>query len=199
MLADYHGKAGIGGMPTEPQAIERLVMNDLALVSGYQRDERPLPAPRPVSAEDKQAKRDRAQAQLLEDSEGKSKILNPSQTPRNWGPMLDLPPEVETSERWSLARGRLNRIMEGAGMPVRHMDGTLDPRTMAATANYPKGAERFITMWIDFDFRGVWQTRNYNPFYGMSKRDASLKFVAEVMNICDGSTGTSMGQWFVPK
>lgn len=199
MLADYHGKAGAFGMPTDPLAIERLVVHDLNLVAGYKRDEAPLPAPTEPTAEERQAKRDRAQAQLAEDSQGKAVILPPSSKPRDMGPMLDLPPSVAFSERWLLARGRLNRIMEGAGPPQRHPDGTLDVRSMALTANYPRGAARFIEDWLSFDFRGVWQTRNHNPFYGMSHRDASLKFVARAMDICDSSTGTSMGQWFVPK
>lgn len=198
MIADYTSKAGLFGMPTDPTEIERLVTRDLNYVAGYHRDETPIevkPKAADEIAEERREKRERAQARLDEDTEGKAKILPPTARPRDWGPMLDLPPSVGASERWKLAKGRLTRIMNGASDPKRHPDGTYDLISMTRTCGYPEGAADFLAAWISFDFRGVWQTRNHNPFYGLSHRDASLKFVRVVEDICDRSS-VRFGNWF---
>lgn len=200
MLADYHGKAGAFGMPTDPGEIERLVTRDLNLVAGFHRDEHLRPSEKSADevSEEKRKKREIAQTTIAEKTEGAVKILPPSAKPREWGPMLDLPPEVALSERWALAKGRLVRVMDGAGEPTRHADGTYDLLAMTRTCGFPEGAADFLSVWLSFDFRAVWQTRKHNPFYGMSHRDASLKFVRLVEDICDRST-CRFGSWFTPK
>lgn len=200
MLADYHGKAGAFGMPTDPGEIERLVTHDLNLVAGFHRDEHLVEKTKTADevTEERRAKRAIAQAQLDERTEGAAKILPPTARPRNWGPMLDLPPDVALSERWMLAQQRLMRVMDGAGEPTRHADGTYDFVSMTRTCGYPEGAADFLSVWMSFDFRAVWQTRKHNPFYGMSHRDASLKFVRLVEDICDRSS-VRFGSWFTPK
>ncbi len=116
-------------------------------------------------------------------------------TPREWGPTLDLPPEVENDPKWLHAKGRLRRISTGSGPPVRHPDGSYDFHAMTATCEYPAGAYQFLANWFSLDFRYVWETRKHNPFYGMPLREASLKFVRLAMNICDQSTGVLGGWW----
>lgn len=199
MLEDYTNRAGLPGMPREPEAIERLVLHDLALADAFNREEGPQrKGPVPTQA-DYAAKRAKASAAVAEQTDGKGS-LHVGGAPTEWGPTLDLPPEIENSEKWLLAKGRIARVMQGASPNVRRFpDGTLDLKGMTKDANYPAGAERYLSNWIDMDFRYAWITREYNRYYGMSHRDASLKFVADTMAICDSSTGTSMGTWFTPK
>ncbi len=199
MLEDYTSKAGTFGLPSDPLALERLVLLDLTLADNFTREEGP-PVLGPAPTEDDRAKkRAAAQAQLAEDSDGTSKILAAQDHPREWGPTLNLPPSVGLSERWMLAKGRLDRIMDGAGEIRRYPDGSYDFRAMTATCGVPGLAYEFLALWFSFDLRDAVQTRRHNPFWDMSHRDASLKFVRLVEDICDRSSGTSMGPWFVPK
>jgi hypothetical protein len=198
MLEDYTSKAGTFGLPSDPQAIERLVLHDLAIHEAFQREEgssKKGPAP---TQEDFAASRAKAAAAVAESTQGRGS-LDVGHAPTEWGPTLDLPVSVGGSERWMLAKGRIRRVMEGASAPVRHPDGSYDFRSMTATCGYPIGAYEFLANWFSFDLRGLVQTRKHNPFFGLSHRDASLKFVRLTEDICDRSASTSMGPWFVPK
>jgi hypothetical protein len=196
MMEDYTSKAGTFGLPKEPSEIERLVLHDLRLADAFRRDEGPVPERVAPSAEDIAKRRLAAQVAVAEQTGGNGALVMGA-APTEWGPTLDLPPSIAMSERWSLAKGRLVRIMDGASEPVRR-GGAYDFRAMTATCGYPAGAYAFLSLWFSFDLRGAVQTRRHNPFYGLSHRDASLKFVRLVEDICDQSTGTSMGSWFTP-
>lgn len=198
MLEDYTAKAGLPGMPREPEAIERLVLHDLHLADAFHRDEGPQTKGPTPTAQDFAANRAKANAAIAEQTNGKGS-LHVGQAPTEWGPTLDLPRSVGMSERWMLAKGRLRRIMEGASPPIRHPDGSYDFKSMTATCGYPAGAYEFLSNWFSFDLRGLVQTRKHNPFFGLTHREASLKFVRLAEDICDRSTATSLGQWFVPK
>jgi hypothetical protein len=193
-LRDYSRNAGLPGMPSDPAAIERLVMADLNLSDAYEREEGPPVARAPESAEARDTRQE-ADRYRIEHETGAQLVR---EKPGHVGPALDLPPEIESSERWALARGRLARIMEGASLSTRHPDGSLDFRSMTSTCNYPAGAYELLTNWFSFDLRYAWQTRRHNPFYGMSHRDASLKFVRLATDICDRSS-VVLGTWFTPR
>lgn len=197
-MRDYMRNAGLPGMPSDPREIERLVNADLNLADNYEREEGP-PEVKPEESREEQAENRR-----LKDFKLNNLLPDNTQIVRNvqsqvFSDFLDLPPEIENSEKWRLARGRMVRIMEGASAAPRTADGRLDFRAMTSTCNYPRGAYELISDMFSFEYRYEYITRKHNPFFGMSKRDASLQFVARAMNICDRSTGTSMGQWFVPK
>lgn len=198
MLEDYTAKRGTFGLPTEPAAIERLVLHDLQLADAFRRDEGPPPERPTPTAEDVAKRRAKAQAAVAEQTAGQGQ-LTVGAAPTEWGPTLDLPPSIGLSERWMLAKGRIRRVMEGASLPIKHPDGSYDFRSMTATCNYPDGAYAFLSLWFSFDLRGLVQTRKHNPFFGLSHREASLKFVRLTEDICDASSSTSMGSWFVPK
>jgi hypothetical protein len=197
MLEDYTRKAGTFGLPSEPAAIERLVLHDLRLADAFHRDEGPLPEKAAPSADDIAKRRAAAQAAVAEQTKGQG-ALTVGAAPTDWGPTLDLPASVGLSERWMLAKGRIRRVMEGASPPIKHPDGSYDFKSMTATCGYPDGAFEFLALWFSFDLRGLVQTRRHNPFFGLSHREASLKFVRLTEDICDRSTGTSMGSWFTP-
>lgn len=198
MLEDYTRKAGTFGLPSDSTEIERLVLSDLRLADAFRRDEGPAPERQAPSADDIAKSRAAAQARLAEKTKGQGS-LSVGQQATDWGPTLNLPASVGASERWMLAKGRMRRVMDGASPPLRHPDGTYDFKSMTATCGYPAGAFAFLSLWFSFDLRGLVQTRRHNPFFGLSHRDASLKFVRMTEDICDASTGTSMGPWFTPK
>jgi hypothetical protein len=173
------------------------VMSDLGLSDAYEREEGPH-VPAPVESAADRAERQKVDRDSIEHQTG-MRVVDQAR-PGGFVPALDLPPEIEQSEKWALARGRLARICEGAALtPTRHPDGSLNFRGMTSTCNYPAGAYDLLSHWFSFDLRYAWQTRKHNPFYGMSKRDASLKFVRLAMDVCDRSSSTSMGSWFTPK
>jgi hypothetical protein len=198
MLEDYTAKAGTFGLPRDSQSIERLVLHDLNLYDAFKRDEAPQQkAPAPTQ-EDFAASRAKAKAAVAETTNGKGS-LDVGGAPTEWGPTLDLPASVGLSERWMLAKGRIRRVMEGAGLPTKHGDGSMNFHAMTATCGYPAGAYEFLALWFSFDLRGLVQTRKHNPFFGLTHREASLKFVRLTEDICDRSSTTSMGSWFTPK
>lgn len=194
-LRDYTRNAGVMGMPTDAADIERLVLADLQLADGFKRDEKPLREAKKESAEER-AERHRRTGEQIAGLTDATVIYD--QRPQEWGPRLDLPKDIGLSEKWMLAKGRMLRVMEGASLPIKHPDGTLDFKSMTATCGYPQGAYDYLSHWFSLDMRNVFETRNHNPYFGMSHRDASLKFVAETMNICDRSSGR-FGPWLVPK
>jgi hypothetical protein len=195
MLEDYTRKAGTFGLPRESVEIEKLVLHDLELAAAFRRDEGPAPAPKAPDPE--AAARRRRAAEQAAATAARSRTGSEIQytAPREWGPVLDLPPDVENSDQWSHAKGRLRRISTGSSLPIKHPDGSYDFRSMTATCEYPEGAYEFLNNWFSLDFRYVWETRKHNPFYGLTHREASLKFVRLAMNICDRSSGVLGGWW----
>lgn len=193
-LRDYTRNAGMLGMPSEPADIERLVLKDLQLAEAFRRDEGPAREAKKETAEER-VDRHRREAKRIGEETGTEVIHD---RPSEWGPRLDLPVDIGQSEKWLLAKGRMVRVMEGASPPIRFPDGSLDFKSMTATCGYPRGAYRFLSNWFDLDCRNIVETAKHNPYFGMSHRDASLKFVADTMAICDSSSG-KFGPWFVPK
>ena len=186
--------ARAAGMPADAAGIERLAKDDLRLADAYKRDTAegmaPTEAQRAAAkAASQAAAAEQAKADGVEITKGKAREL---------GPQFDLPAEYGTSDRWRLAKGRLARIISGAGMPSRRVDGSFDFAAMTATCEIPALAYRYLCAWFNFDLRYLPQTARHNPFYGMSSRDASLKLAREVEDICDASSGR-LGPWQVPK
>jgi hypothetical protein len=195
MLEDYTRKAGTFGLPRESSDLERLVLSDLDLVDAFRREEGPPPAPAAPDPEAAARRRQAAEAAAAQAARSRTGSEIKYTAPREWGPMLDLPPEVGNSDQWRHAKGRLRRISTGAGAPVKHPDGSYDFRAMTATCEYPAGAYEFLSLWFSLDFRYVYETRLHNPFYGLTHREASLKFVRLAMNICDASSAVLGGWW----
>jgi len=98
-----------------------------------------------------------------------------------------------TGERWGYACGRINRILEGAGMATTFGEAVKN-------ATIPKLAKKFA------DLYGWFLTRDAppppigkddpNPFRHLAPKDAGKKFVRLVEDICDESTGL-LGSWYV--
>lgn len=193
-IRDYTRNMGAPGMPSTAAGIEALAKADLRLADAYKRDTAEGMAPTPEA-------RAAAKAQAREAAAEQARSLGAEITrgpTRELGPQVDLPPEYGLSERWMLAKGRMARIMSGAGMPKRHPDGSFDFVSMTATCEIPHLAYRYLAAWFNFDLRHMPQTARHNPFYGMSPRDASMRLAREVEDICDASSGR-LGPWFVPK
>jgi hypothetical protein len=198
-MRDYTRNAGLPGMPSDPREIEKLVQADLQLAENFERAEGPsiVEKQKPVESAEERAERMRVERFRLENLVNDPNTRVTRQAAQRLGPALDLPPELENSPKWAHALGRMRRVIEGASAPLRHPDGTPDFRSMTIGCGYPAGAYDWLSDWLSFDMREVWATRKHNPFFGMSRRDASLKFVARTMDICDRSSSTSMGGWWV--
>lgn len=197
-LRDYSRNAGILGMPSDPAEIEKLVVSDLNLSDNYHREEGPPPEPKKASAEERaelQAERLRRDRFRIENRTGHRTTLVRDK-PRNLGPALDLPPDIENSPKWKHALGRMARVIQGY-QPVFNADNSPNFYKGTRTCEYPDGAYEWLAAWKGLEMRYAPATKGKNPYFGMSHRDASLKFVAETMNICDRSTCTSMGGWWV--
>lgn len=193
-IRDYTRSMGAPGMPSTAEGIERLALADLALGDAYNRDAPTGFAPTAEQRAAAKAERDAAQA-----SEMRARGIELTRSkPRDLGPQLDIPPSIGLSDRWMHAKGRLSAILRGAGPPRRFPSGAFDFRSMTSTCECPDLAYRFLAAWFDFDLRHVPETARHNPFYGMAHRDASLKLVRVVEDLCDKSTGR-LGPWWVPK
>ena len=193
-VRDYTRNAGLFGMPTDPAAIERLATADLNLAAAFHRDELPRAVPRKESSEERRERQQRSNDAI----KAQTQATVVRDVPQELGPRLDLPPEIGMSEKWLLAKGRMVRVLEGRSAPRYFPDGTPDFKGMTTTCGYPRGAYEFLCNWFSLDCRALFETRRHNPYFGMSHRDASLKFVADTMDICDRSTGL-WGSWFTPK
>ena len=192
-IRDYTRNMGAAGMPADAAGIERLAKADLQLADAYKRDEPVGMAPSEASRiAAREAARAAAEAKAREDG------IEIKREARDLGPQFDLPPEYGNSERWRLAKGRMARIVAGAGAPLRHPDGSFDFRAMTSTCEIPHLAYRYLCAWFNFDFRYIPETARHNPFFMMPKREASMKLAREVEDICDTSSGR-LGPWFVPK
>lgn len=193
LLRGWKPLEGQFGLPSGGDALERLATHDLLVHDAVKRDDGSAPRVNPESPEDRRAR----QAEFAARAAEQSGVVVAHQAPRfAIVPVLDLPPHL-VSPRWPYALGRLARILEGA-TPTFTADGAIDWRATTATCGHPRLAYAYMDLRMYFDFRLVPQTQRHNPFWGMSARDAGLKFQAEVENICDRSTGT-MHQWWVPK
>lgn len=194
-MRDYMRNAGLPGMPSDPVEIEKLVVSDLNLAANYDRDEGPPPAPVEKSAEE------RAEERRLEDFRLNSQLPSNTQIVRqvqqHVTSFLDLPKSIANSEKWRLCKGRMFRIMEGACAAPRFPDGRLDFRAMVSTCTWPAGAYDLLSEMFSFELRFAEATARHNPYFRMSAREASKKFVRRAMDICDRSTGTVMGNWYV--
>ncbi len=94
------------------------------------------------------------------------------------------------AEQWSHACARIARILEGSGQ-----GGAVTTEAATADAEMPKLAAEYLRLWKLYSWLR-WCNADWNPFRGLSDRDASRKFMRMVMDICDRSTGR-MGGWWV--
>lgn len=195
-VRDYTRNAGRPGMPADSAAIERLAVADLTLAERVMSEDPPAPR-KPEPASRKADRHDQVQAEA---SKVGARIVRDENAARphtqQITPILDLPAHM-ISPRWPFALGRLRRVLAGA-QPQFNADGTTNWPATLATCEDPKRALEYMQLRCYFDFRHVPQTRRHNPFWGMSNRDAALKFQAEVENICDRSAAR-LGNWWVPK
>lgn len=192
-IRDYARNMGAAGMPSDVAGIERLAKADLELADGYNRD-----TPAGIAPTEAQRAAARQAAKEAAAEQARADGVEIQRKPRDLGPQFDLPPEYERSERWMLAKGRLARIISGAGLPARHPDGSFNFHAMTATCEVPHLAYRYLAAWCNFDLRYLPETARHNPFFMMSTREASLKLAREVEDICDASSGR-LGPWQVPK
>lgn len=197
-MRDYMRNAGLPGMPTDAREMEKLVMSDLGLAENYEREEGPaLVPPTPKQEHPEEV----AERQRLQDFKLNNLLPENTQIVRQVQQhvlaFLDLPKSILESEKWKLCRGRIFRIMEGASAAPRFADGRLDFRAMCSTCTYPRGAYELLSEMFSVELRYAAATERHNPYYGMTLRAASLKFVRRAMDICDRSSSTSMGNWYV--
>lgn len=176
--------------------IETIAVADLNLSDAFKRDEVPRTPPTEAQKAEAKAQRDAA----LDAKFAEENLTLTRNAPRELGPQFDLPPEYGESERWRSAKARLGRILTGAGPVTRHPDGTYDFRSMTSTCECPGLAYTFLCHWFDFDLRYEPRTQKHNPYYAMTRREASLKLARLVEDLCDSSTGIpGLGAWRTEK
>lgn len=193
LLRGWSALKGTMGLPSSGADLERLAVHDLRVHDAVKRDD---PAPLPAAVESAEERAARQKAFAAEQAATTGAVITHAPRGPQLVPVLDLPPHL-VSSRWPFALGRLKRILEGAS-PAFAADGSIDWRATCSTCGDPKRAYEYMDLKSWFDFRLTPQTRRHNPFFGMSSRDAGLKFQAEVENLCDRSSGR-LGPWWVPK
>lgn len=187
-VRDYKRWAERAGLPVDMAAIERLAVADCELGEAVERDRAPV-TPAPPDPEKEREKRDELDRQAAE--AGASIVRDQRKVVRKKLAALHATPKP--GSRWSLALGRLARIVSGA-------TPSTDRKKMVSTCEIPSLA------WEALRIHAYVVTRHIpprfgdepNPFYGLTDRDFTRKFQRMVEDICDRSTGR-MGPWFVPK
>lgn len=91
-------------------------------------------------------------------------------------------------ERGAAAVARIARILENGGATkVADLD-----RALRETA-VPTLAREYLEVWFHYQARH--RVSRFNPFLGLSERDAARKFIRAIYDICDRSTGV-LGSWY---
>lgn len=180
-MNEYREKARLAGRVVSEAALERFVLQELALVDAFGRWSRPRPPASPPCAppERKTSVKRQAveQGVRIIDRTGQYE-LHPAT--RRAG---------SVTEKLQAATARIGRILENdGGTKVPDVD-----RALAATA-VPKLAREFLELWFHYQVRH--RQSRFNPFAGLSDADASRKFLRGIFDICDRSTGV-LGSWWV--
>lgn len=187
-VRDYKRAAERAGMPIDLAEIERQATADCETYDAVRRAVVPTgpAAPDPAKEQEKADELDRQAADA-----GATIIRDQRKIVRKKLAALHATPKP--GSRWSLALGRIARIVSGA-------TPSTDRRKLVSTCEIPALA------WEVMRIQAYVVTRHVpprfgdeiNPFYGLSTRDFTRKFQRMIEDVADQSTG-KLGPWFVPK
>lgn len=168
-------------------AIERKVIADCELVDRASRDPTPpqrTPGPRPARPDPVAEALAATNTRLTKAMESPVQRYRPRVLHQN--PLL-------ISERWAAACARIARILEGSGGSSSLTGGAANAQLPALAKRYLEAYAFYLTRYKPPPSKGV----DHNPFRGLSDKDAARLFMRLVEDICDASTGSVMGAWYV--
>lgn len=189
-VRDYRTWAESAGLDVSAINLEAQAKRDLEIVDAYTRDAAGAGSVRAPAAPRDRAEAVVAQSAILAPDQGVT-LKAPSGT--RYRPGVLYRRAQARGEKWSLALGRIRRLLEGA---TKHKD----IKVVASTAAHPVLALRYLRLYAAYLMRNQLEAvrSRHNPFTGLSDRDAARKFEAEIFAICDASSGFN-GPWFIPK
>jgi len=179
MVRHRKGFAERAGVETSARSIERLVLTDLDIVEALKRGadptratskgttKRPPPAPPELPGD----------MVLRRGGRGAPKFERL--------PLLHSNP-MRIGVKWSSAVARIGRIREGM-QPAPSVEESLK------TARCPDLALEWFKLYAAYRMRH--RQSRFNPFRGMSEKDAARALMRGAFDICDRSTGR-LGAWF---
>lgn len=183
-VRDYTRAAERAGLTVDAAAIERQAVADCETFDAVQREARPVTqgAPDPAAEQHKADELDRlaaaAGAEIVHDARKmvRKRLATLHATPK-------------PGSRWSLALGRIARILSGA-------TPSTDKRVLVSTCVDPKLAWEVLRIQAYIVTRHVPPRfgDEINPFYGLSDKDFTRMFRRMIEDVCDRSTGR-LGTW----
>lgn len=189
VVQDYKRNAERVGQTPDMEAIESLVLKDLAMVDMYEAEQASLPVRKPVKKE-RDIRTDELDKELAE--KNLRAYVKDDPTDDGGDMICDATPKSEKAIRMF---GRIKQILRPRGdiAAMARRGNTIAESTIECTD--PKLALEFLELWTWYmPLRSLPSPKN--RFYWLSDWDAARSFMSELERICDKSTG-KFGPWWV--